>query len=213
MVHFSGERAKPGSATVMDINGQRFLITAKHLCTDEPEEHVTLAHPWTKNGSPFPTVLVRVGERDEVGDIAVFRLPPKLLVGIVGAVEIAQPGDYFFSQDCFILGYPYRLSLTFDEESTQRLPLAKRGIIAGAKGSGSGRILYLDLIANPGFSGGPVLSWDPNTREHKMLAVVAQALAGPLHEPTEAEPDPPRVAAGISLATDVAAALQLIAQG
>lgn len=212
-MHFSGERGRPGTATVLDIDGQRFLVTAKHLCTDEPEEYVTLVHPWTNNGSPFPTALVRVGERNEVGDMAVFRLPPKLLVNVVGMIKVARPGDFFFSQDCFILGYPYRLSLTFGEESEQRLPLVKRGIIAGAKGSGSDRILYLDLIANPGFSGGPVLIWDPKTSQHQVIGVVAQALAAPLHEPTEAEPNPPRVAAGISLATDVAAALQLITQG
>ena len=211
-MRFSGEASTRGTAVVVDLHGQRFLLTAKHLCIDEPEEQVTLAHPWTNDGAPMVTVLERVGRRDSPGDVALFRLPSGLLSDAVGTVDVLSAG-YFITQECFILGYPYGLALTFSEASNVQLPLVKRGIIAGASGPPSDRVLYLDLVANPGFSGGPVVIRNGTTGRQQVIAVVKGTLTGPLVEPTLAEPSPPRVTAGLSLATEVDSALRLLGLG
>ena len=65
----------------MDRGGRRFLVTAKHLCLeDEAEEQVTISHAWTEGGSPASAIMTRMDPSSLEGDVAVFEMPPNLLV-------------------------------------------------------------------------------------------------------------------------------------
>lgn len=214
VMRFSGERGRPGTAFVLDdAQGHLALVTAKHLCLpDESEEEVTLRHPWSNDGRAQARTLARIGDIHCDADVAAFRLPPGVITTPVGTVTLTAAG-FYFTQDCYILGYPYGLSFTMtNDEDGQQLPLVKRGIIAGAVQHPGHRDLYLDLTANPGFSGGPVIIKNVDTQGFQVVGVVRGSLSGPLEESTSDRPEPVVAAAGISLASDASAVEALLAR-
>lgn len=211
VLRFSGERGRAGTGTLGVVDGQRVLITAKHLCLDDREEQVVLRHPWSRGGEAVSEVLERIGPLDAPADVAVFRLPETLVEPVTGEVALSSEG-FYFTQDCYILGYPYGLAHAVGDQGEQQLPFVKRGIVAGAAGQDP-REITLDVIANPGFSGGPAVVLIPGISRWQVIGIVKGTLTGPLVEPTTEEPHPPRVSAGLSSVTDITAALRLVEAG
>ncbi len=175
-------------------------MTAKHLCAGERTETATLQHPWTNDGTPAQQILTRVGALDAKGDVAAFTLEPRSLNGVVGEVPL-DSGDMVYSQEAFILGYPYGLSFQVGGGG-QQLPLVKRGIVSGSlRGEDDEEIHVLDTIANPGFSGGPMVFFPPGSDQPKFAGVVKGNITAPFAEPTPDQPNPPHTTAGLSYVT------------
>lgn len=215
VVRFAGERGRPGTAFVVAGSGGRcFLVTAAHLCTTDPEEQVTIRNAWWAGAEPITLVLPRHGGRDELGDLAAFELPPEVPRTNDGnPVGLTVASGLMPSQECWILGFPYGLLHShITTLSGQQVPLAKRGAMAGNFVREDGTLgLYLDLIANPGFSGGPVLFRSLISPGQLYVGgVVTGTVTAPMAEPTEDEPNPPRVTSGISLAASDEALADLI---
>jgi hypothetical protein len=209
-MRFTGETGKRGTAFLTHVDGVEVLVTAKHLCGDDRDELVTVQHPWTEGGTPMQLMVTRVGALDAVGDVAAFWLDPGTFAGVAGEVPLDSEG-FFYTQDAFILGYPYNLSFQLGG-GPQELPLVKRGIVSGSlKGVEDEEILVVDTIANPGFSGGPMVFFPPGSNAPKFGGVVKGNITAPSVEPTAGEPNPPHTTAGLSYITNSASVTALFA--
>ncbi|MGY4642393.1 S1 family peptidase [Cellulomonas sp. URHB0016] len=188
VVQIRSERTgRPGTGFIVEVDGSRYLLTAKHLCDDAASDDLTIRYPWSNGGRPFTAELTRVGSALEGGDAAAFALHGTVLerVNLPGVVPL-NAADMVFTQECLILGYPHGLTfdLTWGGVDTF-FPVAKRGTIAGATQAerfGDGEWWLLDVVANPGFSGGPVAAHIGAGGDWKFVGVVAGAISGPLEE-------------------------------
>lgn len=160
-----------GSGFTLDVDGQQYLITARHLVDGIKDKSALFIR---QEGRWELLDVARVpGIPDEV-DIAV--LLPAHQVSLPLPLEAHSDG-VLLGQELYFLGFPYDLAdsafVLFDGSP---LPFAKKGICAAFYRAhpdkpGSG-ILAIDAINNPGFSGGPVLVSDAPNRLH-VCAVVA----------------------------------------
>lgn len=198
VVRFSGESGRPGSAFMSQLEpGRWVLVTAKHLCNEDSEELVTLVHPYTDGGAPIQVGLQREFADAPVGDIALFRLPEGTLTQLHPPIPLSTSG-LAFTQDAYIMGYPYRLTFPLDEKKV--FPIVKRGIVCAERYDEDGhQVLVIDMIANPGFSGGPLVYRRHDTNAWAFAGAVQQSLLAPVVQPTDGVPDPPMVPSGLSL--------------
>jgi hypothetical protein len=207
VVQVTGETGRPGAGCLVQRNAHHYLVTAKHLLTDERDEVLWLRHGWANGGRAFATELTRLGSLAAPADVAVFEIEPDLLPLSTSPILFASAG-LVLSQECFMLGYP-QLRSRMGEHT--ELPLVKRAIISGVeKRADEVAVLYVDTIANPGFSGGPVVLKNHETGQFQIVGIVAGTLSGPIIEPTASEPEPPRWPSGISVVTDATMAMNLV---
>lgn len=182
--------------------GRWVLITAKHLCNGDSEEIVTLRHPYTGGGAPVQAGLVRESADVALGDIAVFRLPEHLLSHLHEPLPLDADG-LGFTQDAYIMGFPYNLSFPLGGEA--EFPIVKRGIICAKRhDEGGHQVLMIDMIANPGFSGGPLVYRNPETRSWAFAGAVQASILAPVVEPSSDDPKPLRVPSGLSIVASAA---------
>jgi S1-C subfamily serine protease len=197
IVEFAGERSRHGTAFLVGSGDDQLLITARHLCTDEREEVLLLRHPWTNDGFAYQLTAGRVGmDVAPTADFAMFRMTKPIAV----PADVPLTSDGFgFSQAAYILGYPFGLS-SRPRSPVQRLPIVKGCVLAGTETTDDGvDLFYIDALVNPGFSGGPLVFIDPNTKQSKFAGVVAKGMFAPVREPTPEEPEPPEAPAGIGI--------------
>lgn len=209
-MRFQGENGRRGTAFIATVGDRELLVTAKHLCGDDRDELVVVQHPWTNAGQPLHVMLTRLGALDSPGDVAAFAVDPDQFQGVVGAVSL-DSGGLVYTQDAFILGYPYDLSF-YMGGGTQQLPLAKRGIVSGSlQGQQQEEIHVLDTIANPGFSGGPMVFFPPGSADPKFGGVVKGNITAPSVEASPEVPHPPHTTSGLSYVTNSASVVALLA--
>lgn len=109
-----------------------------------------------------------------------------------------------WSQDAYVVGYPLNLSGR-TANGQYGIPVAKKGIVAAMDLGAEPPVLFLDLIANPGLSGAPVVYWNSGTGQWTVGGVVTQGIAVPL------DPDRLRTGpSGLSQAVDIRVALTWI---
>jgi S1-C subfamily serine protease len=157
-----------GSAFTIDVNKRQYLVTARHLVAALRD---TGKIQLRKDADWFP-VSVRVffpGAKSV--DVAV--LAPDRVVSPTHSLP--TEGNYFLSQDVYFLGFPYGMSI---EGKTLNagfpLPFVKKGLIAAfIDGDAGYQIIFVDGINNPGFSGGPVVYQNSETRALSVLGVVS----------------------------------------
>lgn len=204
VVRLIGEKGEPCSGFILDIRDKQYLITVAHTMNNEREERILLQHHALKTTEPLELVLSR---SDKVGtdlDIAIFHLPEKLplehLTLPVGADGLA------LSQEVFILGFPAasdqwgrNLSMQWEPYGRESA-LIKRGIFSGASFTGDGQLVYVDTIANPGFSGGLAVYENLKTHKQTALGVVKGHYSQPMEE-SGSDKQEMRVVAGITAIT------------
>ena len=199
---FVGESQRPGTGFLLDMHSRQYLITANHLTCGEPEEFInTQLPPWYP--SPHQSqVLRRVGPVDTRVDVAVFACDQPLASS--GLTLPAGTDGLIWSQDAYVVGYPLNLSGR-TATGLYGIPIAKKGIVAAMDLGAEPPVLFLDLIANPGLSGAPVVYRHSTTRAWTVGGVVTQDIAVPL--------DPVRQQtghSGLSQAVDIRVALEWI---
>ena len=160
-----------GSASVIDVDGKQYLVTAKHLLGDYSElKNIKYFY----NGKWENLNVKIVGVERTSADIAVLAAdillcPPSLplAVGSKGMV---------LSQDVYFLGYPYKLSTHGGEALKGRpCPFIKKGIWSSLFDDGAGDFkLYIDAINNEGFSGGPIVFKAPGTNHFSLAGIVSK---------------------------------------
>lgn len=211
VLHFAGERGRPGAGVVLDVGENQYLVTAKHLASEDSEEQVTLQHLLTNGGRPFSVVLERVGDRTGAADIAAYRLERRL-VGAALPLTLGSAG-MTYSDDVYILGYPFGLTFETGGEDPQHMPLAKKGIVSGSGLRSGIRVHYLDIFANPGFSGGPAVVKVNPSRRLAVVGIVQGQLTGPAVETDPAAPNQAHLPAGITVIVDAGHVTELLAGG
>lgn len=149
--------------------GKDYLITASHGMPEGEDRVEFLIARHAGLGSQHVT-LQRVDDLDDdnPGDVAVFLLPsqPNYLPS-----ETLTNAGIFLGQDVMVLGYPfgqaYPVTIGGQPFSTQ---MVKRGGLAAVTDDE----MFLDLVANPGFSGAPVFFYEPREAKTFIAGMIKQ---------------------------------------
>jgi hypothetical protein len=140
-----------GTAFTIEVDGQQYLITARHVLPDTPTVTFSVEigdRPphWLQDVKPLDTVHPNA-------DVAALPLTEPLTPTLP---VIPSTAGLIVSQDVYFLGYPARLP-NFSPPA-ERSAFVKKGIISALHITPQGvHILYVDGFNNPGFSGGPVV--------------------------------------------------------
>ncbi len=156
-----------GTAFTIDVENRQYLVSARHVVDGEADLSLFHDHTWKR--CPFDVVGIGSGEIDVSVVAPRSRLSPAL------PLEPAI-GDFILGQDVYFVGYPYKLWSEGGEVAYGRpLPFIKKGVLsAGPNPTDAVKMLYVDAINNPGFSGGPLLAARPHQLDYRVIGVVAK---------------------------------------
>ena len=140
-----------GTCFTVDVEGRRYLITAKHVVESIRSDAVLQI---SRDGDWVPLRVRLVGH--SAGGIDVTTLAPQELFGMSHPLRLTTKG-LALAEDVYFLGFPYGLGMDVKTKLNEGfpLPLVKKAAVS-ALGLEDGPIL-LDGHVNPGFSGGPVV--------------------------------------------------------
>lgn len=156
-----------GTSFAFDYDNKQYYVTAKHVIENiEDGGYLEVFHDkvWNKH-------KIKLVGHSKNYDISVF-----VLESIINENKtiIGDSDNIVYSGDAYFLGFPYNISnLTHTREDTFPLPLVKKGIISGFKNDEPVKIILIDGINNPGFSGGPIVYFCPHTSELKVCGVIS----------------------------------------
>ena len=196
-----------GTCFTIDIQGRRYLITAKHVIDsirDDTLVYISYNRGWLQSR----VRLVGHG----TGDIDVTALAPQELFGASHPLRVTTAG-LVLAEDIYFLGFPYGLSMKVKTELNAGfpLPLVKKASVS-ALGLEDGPML-LDGHNNAGFSGGPVAR--RGTKEEQTVIGVVSGYRYDRHkvrdENGEETPHTYDTNTGIIIAHDIRHALAIIA--
>ena len=183
--------------SVDDISGTCFMIVK-----GKQQYFITAAHLFGtthKSGDAVPVQLFYENQLQTFSakvyfhtnrkvDIAVFRLPQSIAQKIELPDEMLQYKDtlqkvfsnqgistdsLFANIDMDVLFFGFPLGNLSTDEFGIKFPLAKRAIISGWVNHNAVKILLLDGHNNPGFSGGPVVTYDTVRKKMCLIGVIS----------------------------------------
>jgi len=163
------------TAFTLEIDQRQYLITAKHVL------------PGIKDGE---TILLRIGDKWQTFPVQVINLartntdivvliPPRVIAKAL-PIDATIIGMYL-GQDVNFFGFPYKDLHTSGligipnpqfglvPGEVMVTPFIKRGLVSAMQDN----VIWLDGINNPGFSGGPVVCYNRDTRRVQIIAVVS----------------------------------------
>ncbi|MHA8056698.1 S1 family peptidase [Aquirufa nivalisilvae] len=156
-----------GSCFILDVNKKQYYITANHIINGLKTGdflEINYKEDWNKHK------ITIVGHSKD-SDISVFSVP----TGIVGGESIeASSNDVFYSQDIYFLGFPFGLKSEIASlNSNFPIPFIKKGILSNFIIEKQKKVLFLDGINNPGFSGGPVIYFHQQSQTFKLAGIIS----------------------------------------
>jgi len=158
-----------GTAFALDYQGKIYLVTARHVVAGLPHEKATIEIWQDNQWKTYATVRTLFPSSNEV-DIAVFETNEKAEKPY--QVTTANKGGPTMGQQVWFLGYPWGIYSRFEGGKTVA-PFIKRGTMSAIDGTNQHAVvIYIDGFNNPGFSGGPILFWDLNSRSYQIVGVV-----------------------------------------
>ena len=159
-----------GTAFTIEKENVQYIITAKHLFDS------------TKNGDFVTIEILREKKYYPINVIVMFSKDPNIDCAVLKTNPYHEVTGKFtnentiegivLGQDVFFLGFPYNydnLLMSFPK-STTPAPFVKKACLSGL--SEKNRLLFLDGINNPGFSGGPVCFKDQKTNKYKIAGLI-----------------------------------------
>jgi hypothetical protein len=156
-----------GTAFVFDYNKKQYFITAKHVVSALKEnDTISIFHKniWNK-------LKVKLVGHSKNSDISVFSSPDYL---DKSDNLIANSNNLIFSQEIFFLGFPYGLTNSIQNvNSGFPIPYIKKGILSNVLIDKDFKVLFLDGINNPGFSGGPIIYQNKLTGEFNLCGIIS----------------------------------------
>lgn len=176
------ETQRQGTGMLTHVRGRQHVVTTWHghgPTADTVLEITQVA------GDAVSHVEANLVARDEAADIAVFRL----LVDL-NSSPFSLPAFFeepYLGQEVLIVGYPVQFEHSFAMEADLQprpIPMVKAGVLAGFPGNR----LYLDLIANTGFSGAPVVVADAKDPQQSKIIGMVRGTYGPPDHPGVAQP-------------------------
>lgn len=182
------ETGQRGTGFVLTRSDRQFLVTAEHGFSSDPDQTVLLRRFYDDQTAHM--LLRRVNPAEGASDILIFELETQL--DIPFALPAVDDAGVMQGQDALIAGFPnVGASLTATVQGLPFptvLPMCKQGIVSGF----SRDLLYIDTIANTGFSGSPVVYRHQESAEVRIAGMVVQtvteelALRGIVGEPHQA---------------------------
>lgn len=159
-----------GTAFTIEVSGNEYLITARHLLPPEGDEIDIQLFRNQKWETLTAAVVGRC--RGEV-DIAVLRVIPRLTSPEFTVT--ASMADIMLGNDVYFLGFPYKMSGDVGSfMGGLPCPFAKKGTLS-LLATGTPYVLYVDAINNEGFSGGPLFFYPQGKPlELRVAAVVSK---------------------------------------
>lgn len=158
-----------GSSFTIEDKEKQFLITARHLLNGNISPKIIEIF---RNGSWYKTNVTPIFSGNEKVDIVAFELPTR--ISPTHPLTPTSKG-MFYGQDMYFLGFPYGLKV--DDKGANNhfpFPFVKKGILSAFEtDKDDNQIIYLDGHNNPGFSGGPIVFYDLDTKELKVAGVVS----------------------------------------
>lgn len=176
-----------GTAFTIERKGTQYLVTAKHLFEDKSFPcHGIVSLLLDKKYYDF-TADIRYPVDDKI-DIAVVKLNPYRKVTQEFDNQVSLNG-VFFGQDVYFLGFPFEYDAILSRfpNHTRPVPFIKKACFSAM--TEDGKIVYLDGINNPGFSGGPVCFENKSTGSISILGVISgyRIDEQPLYTPNDEE--------------------------
>lgn len=160
--------SQSGTAFTIEVGGLQYLVTSKHLVEMLPKKAAEV-QVYCNRGWEALKVDILECENPQV-DIAVLKIPKKLSVTFdleptLGGITLGQEVNF--------LGFPFGMFTIYTSEGFP-MPLVKRGIVSALDISDRSRqLFYIDGFNNPGFSGGPIVFYDLETKRLKVGGVVS----------------------------------------
>lgn len=152
------------------------LVTAAHGVPDETRAEFLLGSFYSPGNDRVELDRLDDPDMSREDDIAVYRFPGHPRHPILTSDRLSSHGIRF-GEDVLILGYPsgraFGANLQSHPVST---PMVKKGAMATMffeDDNGSSRF-YLDLVANPGFSGAPVVFKEAQSGQARIAGMVVQ---------------------------------------
>ena len=158
-----------GTAFTLEVDGQQYLITAKHLVAGLKAEDTIQIY----KDEQWEPLKVKIFRCDEPIDIAVL-VPPRQLT-VTFSLEPTMK-DILYGQDIYFVGFPYGLFTKGKNVSgLYPLPFIKKAIMSASTGQNGAVVIFLDGHNNPGFSGGPIVYRDLSRNDFtfKLAGVVS----------------------------------------
>lgn len=166
-----------GTCFYTGIEKKVYLITARHLFSDSIVSDSKVAiEIWQNNRWDKIEGNLLLHNNREI-DIA--------LIDINQSDENEMPYDLTvkgmsLSQECFFLGFPYNYKMDVKPElnNGRPIPFIKKGIISAWNVDNSGTFkIFLDGHNNPGFSGGPVVIANLNSKKFSVIGIISSYIA------------------------------------
>ena len=190
-----------GTCFTVDVQGKRYLITAKHLVASVQGNAVVEIYRYRK----WLPLRVRLVKHAPKGiDMTV--LAPQELFGESHPLELT--GEFTVSEDVYFLGFPYGLSteLREDMNSGFPVPFVKKAIMSGF----GKELIFLDGHNNPEFSGGPIVRPFIKGKGQAVIGIVAGYLEETVDKYGNKLPDGYRPNTGIISAYRIKHAIDII---
>ena len=197
-----------GTCFTIDVQGRRYLITAKHV-VDTIRDDAVVELSYDRGWLPMPVRLVGHG----VGEVDVTALAPQELFGATHALNLTT-ARLVLAEDVYFLGFPYGLGMEVktDLNAGFPLPLVKKAVVSSL-GMDDGPLL-LDGHNNAGFSGGPVAR--RGTKKKQTVIGVVSGYRFDRHrvrdENGNETPHTYDTNTGIIIAHDIRRALEIVAE-
>ena len=200
-----------GTAFTLDVGGEEYLFTARHLLSAGSELPIQILR--NRVWQPIDAKVVARG-RGEL-DVAVLKLSVRLTDPEFKVTPTM--GASFIGQDMYFVGFPYKMSVDYGSAAPGIPgPFLKKGALSSVE-QGPPKKLYVDAINNEGFSGGPLYFYRNNNHQDVCVAGVVSGFRIE-REPVvrdDGAPTDMHVAynTGFLLAYDIQAALWLVQSG
>ncbi len=168
-----------GTAFTVEHNGIQYLVSARHIFDDEmspdfpqlsSNQEITISYFHDKTWKDI-RVTVHLHPNEEV-DIIVFELEEELTAKL--PITLSHAG-LILGQDTYFLGFPYGKMYPdkFNINLGFPLPFVKKATCSTHEiENDEGKVHYLDGHTTPGFSGGPIVFFKPNSNEINLLGIM-----------------------------------------
>jgi S1-C subfamily serine protease len=167
-----------GTCFAITDTTKEYIITAKHLFKRKTKSGDSVLVKINVNNIESLFKAIIFFHTNPLVDIAVLKLPLK--VSQTDALPFKDSG-HFFGQDCFFLGYPLFNIGTITQN--QKIAFIKRAIVSALYKENGINILLLDGHNNPGFSGGPIITYNNKMEDQFIIGIVS----GYINQPQDAE--------------------------
>jgi S1-C subfamily serine protease len=158
-----------GTCFAISDSTNEFIITAKHLFrrVTQSGDSILVKININKIETLFHAKVFF--HSNPLIDLAALKLNKK--ISQTKTLNLKDGDSYFLGQDCFFLGYPlYNIGTIFQNS---KIPFIKKCIISALYEENGIDLILLDGHNNPGFSGGPIITYSDKMENQFIIGVVS----------------------------------------